>query len=198
MSYTVAAAELFPSYSPEQVAAHRRRWVDALRSGRYAQGFERLRRYAAGIADATIDVVPGQFCCLGVAEDQRGCSWTFLRQDAAWMTDAPMDDVDAGGDGSGDNSTCLSLPTQAWLGLARNQSDPVVPASLDDRWELVPLSVLNDDYRLGDQANQARSWSFDRIADLVEQLPLAWDGTDEWCQAYLRDVHGETPWQGDE
>lgn len=41
-----------------------RQWTTALRSGKYAQGFETMHCPE----DAT-------FCCLGVAEDIAGCEW---------------------------------------------------------------------------------------------------------------------------
>lgn len=175
----VASVDLFPTYTAVEITEHRRSWIESLRSGRYAQGREYLRQYAAGIADATINVVPGQFCCLGVVEDLRGCRWRSVST-RKYSTDAPIDDFsfaswNALPASTTDNTTALSLPAQAWLGLERNTSDPVVPTIDGDHGDVMPLSVLNDDSR----------WSFLQIADLIDGLPLAWNGTDDWCFAYL-------------
>lgn len=48
--------------SLEQMKANRKLWADALESGEYQQGRERLRR-------------GDQYCCLGVLSALAGCQW---------------------------------------------------------------------------------------------------------------------------
>ena len=52
------------SYTPEEIEAHRRAWIAALRSGEYEQCAGSLRRN-------------GRYCCLGVACEISGAgAWT--------------------------------------------------------------------------------------------------------------------------
>lgn len=52
-------------FTAEQIKENRRKWVEALRSGKYAQTRDNLRDDRG-------------FCCLGVLADVAGCEWTPL------------------------------------------------------------------------------------------------------------------------
>lgn len=51
-----------PKHTAEQTAANRKKWTDALRSGRYKQGRGTLVNFSDGVETP-------RFCCLGVACD---------------------------------------------------------------------------------------------------------------------------------
>src|SRR3990170_4113364 len=147
------------TYTPAQVAEHRRAWVTALRSGEYQQGFEVLRTPEDG------------YCCLGVAEAVRGA--TFRRHPVGfhgfkWV----IDDELLGERGV---KTTLTIVGRLWLGL--RAVDPLVPYQLPGfaHWSIEALSALND----------STSWTLERIADVVEALPLEWDGTVSWARTYV-------------
>lgn len=53
------------TWTLEEQKAHRKLWVEALRSGKYEQGRGFLRS-------------GNQYCCLGVLSDLAGCSWTEI------------------------------------------------------------------------------------------------------------------------
>ena len=59
----------YPPYTDAEVDAHRASWVAALRDGRYLQAHETLRLRL----DPSATLIG--YCCLGVAEDLRGCVW---------------------------------------------------------------------------------------------------------------------------
>ena len=75
---------------PVSVAAHRREWIAALRSGKYAQGSDYLRQIG-GVGQDEQD----RFCCMGVAADILGATWTKsteYEEDAYWVDgDSSMD-----------------------------------------------------------------------------------------------------------
>ncbi len=83
--------------TPSQLIA-RRRWIDALRSGKYTQGRNRLKNN------------DNSFCCLGVACDISGLGeWKFIDLDTS------------PGFVSGDEELTATPPSSVWeqLGLPR-------------------------------------------------------------------------------
>lgn len=154
----------FPS--PEQIALHRGIWIEALRSGNYQQTRGRLR-------DTT------GFCCLGVAEDIRGCTWLLRPEDEMRDENRPYAGVqnvlmhvahnELGSELLGSNSitdTSLTSHTQLWLGLREN--DPFVSWFSVHAFEYRtdPLSALNDNHHL----------SLAAIAEIIADQPADWDG----------------------
>lgn len=83
-------------WTKRQQAAHRRKWVKALRSGEYKQGKNMLRN-------------GDKFCCLGVACNISGVG----RWNGSYY-------VDAGGFSS---STKLTSDVADWLGLASRHGE---------------------------------------------------------------------------
>src|SRR3990170_3333814 len=71
--------------------------------------------------------------------------------------------------------TTLTIVGRLWLGL--RAVDPLVPYQLPGfaHWSIEALSALND----------STSWTLERIADVVEALPLEWDGTVSWARTYV-------------
>lgn len=67
-------------------------WVQALRSGEYEQGQQRLKKTQAGS--------PAQYCCLGVAGDlltkTGACSWTGPRKDSLTSSESSYMDASTG------------------------------------------------------------------------------------------------------
>lgn len=145
--------------TPEDVAANRAAWVDALRSGRYAQGHTRLRTRDDG------------YCCLGVAEDLRGARWGYLDPDQNWH-DEPNDQtypVVITDDAIGYEAAILTVEGARWLGL---DTDPVVafrdpnPTFTPRPYRVASLAELNDTLKL----------SFAEIASVIADQPPNWDG----------------------
>lgn len=105
-------------YTREELQAHRKIWVNALRSGKYEQGKHALRLY------------DGSFCCLGVACEVSGLGeWRFaLGETIGYIT---HDSTDA------DLTTNALLPpaVQQWLGLSTDGGD----------WSGGALYTMNDD-----------------------------------------------------
>jgi hypothetical protein len=170
-----------PTFTPEEVAVHRATWTGALRSGGYAQARQYLRRLLAP-ATATEPERVG-YCCLGVAEQLRGCRW--IRRHASggtiWSAASPDDGETRGAVGT------LTVAGRRWLGVAAD--DPVVPfVGADGRWKYQYLTVLNDDSEFDrselDEDELSSPWSFARIADAVAALPVDWDGTTEYARDY--------------
>jgi hypothetical protein len=132
-----------------EVQANRRRLVEALTSGRYAQAHGMLRR-------------GNGFCCLGVAEDVRGCIWQ-LRSNAN-MSKLPAHNPN--------NWTTLSPQAQEWLGVVNDS--PFVTVWVHSRWRTHQLVTLNDDVRMSLPlighviADQHKEWTGDEDDVIVE------------------------------
>lgn len=177
--------------APDVIAANRRLFTAALRSGDYAQTTGNLR-------------VNDDYCCLGVLETVRGCSWitvgpvgtedvstegvnvndlddgdvvyvladprtTFVDPAGApLLYDNDYDDavpVTVGSD-DGQVATVLTADGVHWLGVTT--TDPYVVVHHDGRWQARSLTVLNDMLHL----------PFARIADVVDDQPPDWDGSE--------------------
>lgn len=122
-------------------AAVKKLWVDALRSGDYEQGTGALRSSR------------DKFCCLGVLSDVAA---------KAGVIPPPVLST-AGYDYSYDgNIVGLGLNVQAWAGL--DDWNPVIDPGMfeypdgEDRSQATAWA-----------ANDHLGWSFDRIADAIEQ-----------------------------
>jgi hypothetical protein len=145
-----------------------RRWIKALRSSRYTQGFGALATPPLTASG------PNRYCCLGVAEDVRGCTWTWLPK----LDHVPrlLPAVD-GQPLEGTSGGSLSYDTAAWLGVTTPDPHVAVPPDYVVTDTLVhggvrPLSRLNDSVKL----------PLVNIAELVERQPFDWDGS--WNQAH--------------
>lgn len=119
------------------------KWVDALRSGLYPQGYNYLEQN-------------GKFCCLGVA-----CRVAIA--DGLNLSTANKDDIvgfeDANiADGDDYNFSTLPAKVSKWLGI--NNSNPGV--ATDTEFGKVGLTILNDSQR----------FDFDAIAQFIEDTYL--------------------------
>lgn len=163
-----------PPLDAATVAANRAAWTAALRSGDYAQGQGALR----------VDDHDGRptYCCLGVAEDVRGADWSPV---------VLVDDDDDDGhvrerthtgthelpDGSELNGVGLTRAGRRWLGLSSGA--PSVVYRCDQyagTWCVATLVDLND----------SLTFTFDEIADVLDDQPADWDGTPEFAETELR------------
>lgn len=124
----------------------KKKWVDALRSGRYEQGTEVLH------------TASGRFCCLGVLCDiavQEGI--------------IPEPELDEAASRNryryGDNiSQGAQLPPPEVVKWAGWQNECPNVEDVEKGW--IELTVLNDDHGL----------TFTQIADIVEKQPPEWKG----------------------
>jgi hypothetical protein len=154
----------------DEHSAHRRQLIEALRSDRYQQARSALR---VKIGTMNGEPVFG-YCCLGVAENERGCTW-FDRatEPARYATTvvgldsriavvrrwAPKNETS--------NYTTLSVAGQQWLGVSR--SDPYVVLKVAGRWTFESLAGLNDRSgmtlaQIGDVlADQTKDWTGDYV-----------------------------------
>lgn len=148
----------------ERLNPNQRAWVEALRSGNYLQGQRALVRL----------IGTGRFhCCLGVAEDVRGCQWKPISAhqypDVRVPTHATRADA------------FLTDKTASWLGLESHSpavaffDDHDVPRELGV-WRICRLYQLNDDYL----------YTFRQIADVIEYQPLDWTGSVGQVRKHLR------------
>lgn len=120
----------------------KRRWVEALRSGKYEQGHGALRKRRYGSTDEYT------YCCLGVLCELAADEGVVEHGNAGYITD-PNDP----------DSTYYMLPPPAvwkkWAGLS--DIDPAVyEPSLDGP---VSLTFLND----------TEKWTFEQIATAIEE-----------------------------
>lgn len=133
--------------SPEAVAANRRAWTAALRSGSYRQAHRALRG-----GDG--------FCCLGVAEDVVDCTWRKVAG-----ARGPATHVAAHGDDG--SLTSLTQRGARLLGLAQRSPSVVVWNVGLHRWLDTTLVLLNDVHR----------FTLAEIADVVDDQGENWDGS---------------------
>jgi hypothetical protein len=161
------------TYASDEVRAHRAVWIRALRSGLYEQAQTVLRQ----------EFRPNVFgyCCLGVAEEKSGCTWRPETSGGSTIFAAVHADE------SMKLTTILTDDGMQWLGLRVN--DPQVPYLTSDNWSTEYLSVLNDSGVDDDDV----PWTLEQIANVVEPLPLDWDGTETWCREYVKQRRLETP-----
>ena len=133
-------------YTPEQQAANRRIWIEALRSGKYGQGTAGLR---------SLD----QYCCLGVAcevsdlgnWENKGDDYdTFRLYDGSLSRQERLNSVELVGE---------ALPPPAvlrWLGLKTDQGQFRLESGVTEM-----LTSLNDN----------QGYTFEQIADVIESEP---------------------------
>lgn len=134
--------------NPATIRAHRKKWIAALRSGEYKQGRGNLR---------VVSRKQTRHCCLGVACEISGVkAFSDPRRTAdlnGWQSSLRY------GFGNGRSERYfmyLPIETQRWLGVL--SADPKV--ALPDG--PLALTYLND-----------CGWSFERIADAIEQYGFA-------------------------
>ena len=137
-----------PKYTPEQQKEHRRLWVQALRSGKYAQYLGYLH-------------TNGGFCCLGVACDISGLGEWYKLYDRSCFSHYKISE-------GYQYHTKLPIEVRNWLGLNSGEgifSFDGMPEELkSESWIRclcfdIPISLgsLND-----------RGVDFDRIATVIE------------------------------
>lgn len=153
-------------YSPEEIQENRKKWVQALRSGKYTQTIGTLCRIRPWIFDAGENVgqtAPAGYCCLGVAVetfhtgvkqeiDSGQVSYESHYTEVEY-TDRPVLHYW--------ETSSLTTDAQNRLGLTRD--DPVVKLPNGD---YRTLTDLNDDARL----------TFSQIAAVIEDQDPDWDG----------------------
>jgi hypothetical protein len=175
-TYTKTPSEIADA-SPNDVAARRRAWTAALRSGNYVQGFGALRTSRHFSSSLGIEPTKSEFCCLGVAEKIHGVNeWRWnssSSRDNQWRLFKDGDYI---------HPATLSTDTATWLGLLA--TDPVVTFWDENfgRWRLEALSVLNDtgpndDNEISLQPGGPGHWTFAQIADVIDAQPANWIGT---------------------
>lgn len=133
-----------------QIEAHRKQWIDALRSGNYKQGTQYLHRRA-----------DNSYCCLGVACALAGTKAEpkevrAHRRDPATghVHDSTIVVTVFGANEA--NEAVLPADVMEWLGLLDN--NPVIDFPNGDAPRAgTSVAELND-----------KGWSFDQIADAIE------------------------------
>lgn len=133
-------------WTPEEQAAHRKAWVEALLSGEYRQGQSFLAQEVCGIR---------RYCCLGVA-----CELAV--REGVIEIDEPQE-VTTGVRRLrfGQEVELLPHAVADWLGLASTDGTYVEGAPMDPESSPESLSGLND-----------RGASFDCIAEVIEEEPF--------------------------
>ena len=131
------------------------RWVDALRSGDYEQGKERLAR--KGEDGKT------KFCCLGVLCEIAVADGIVERKWYDGDEDTYYQTVDAS-----DDSSCTSLPlaVREWAGLKWQPGSVVDPQITSE----VYADEDGDDYPASFvDLNDSAGYAFAQIADVIER-----------------------------
>lgn len=122
------------------------KWINALRSGEYKQGREKLRS-------------PNGYCCLGVLCDlyskEKEIEWTFKEAFEEENTQ-PVDRWYFDGE-----SEFLPQSVKEWAEL--EQINPLIKIDVDDPWE-DPWSYHEEVANLNDTG-----YTFTAIANLIEQ-----------------------------
>jgi hypothetical protein len=137
-----------------------KRWVTALRSGKYQQGQSHLRsKFIGG---------PDRFCCLGVLCDIQGAEWINVGRGTSgehWRSAFKSDD----------SSAVLPTSMQSALGFLGNQG-LFKMAKVSKSWrakiEKHCRTSRGDDYGMLIEMNDG-GMSFNEIADFIEQNPEA-------------------------
>lgn len=121
------------------------KWVDALRSGKYAQATDRLKKVDPDTGEAF-------YCCLGVAAEVHGLKSRLesetIGEYTGWVF---VDDKDITYIGA------MPDDTGNWLGLSR--------VNRRVRYNGVDASLV--------ELNDLYHWSFDSIADAIENQWLS-------------------------
>lgn len=122
-----------------------KKWVDALRSGKYAQGMGYLNK-------------DGKFCCLGVACDLAYKDGVDVQRDQR---------VSDGAYTYGGQHGYPPTTVTEWLGL----ETVAAATSLDDEQDIV-INTPDGGYIRATEANDDDGWAFDQIADAIEKTYL--------------------------
>ena len=135
-----------PEYTPEEQKEHRRLWVEALRSGEYAQYLGYLHTNDG-------------FCCLGVACDISGLGEWYKLWDQSYIIRYKI---------SPDNQSYTKLPIEVrnWLGL--NSVDGIF--SFEGlHADFKPwIQHIHSDFPTSLSSLNDRGVTFDQIATLIE------------------------------
>jgi hypothetical protein len=159
-------------FTESEIEAHRRAWTAKLREPGVIQGFGALARQLTRSG-------PPSYCCLGVAEQTHaGVTWkrkyradqlndafgpkvTLVPVRSFWDAEN-VDKLNAGH---------LTPETMRWLGLRQDNPYLVVPPDTAPNqgygYAVMSATALNDRHRL----------PFTVIADLIDALPIHWNGT---------------------
>lgn len=164
-----------PTYTRDEVRAHRATLVAALRSSRYLQGNGQLRSNSR------------RFCCLGVLEDVRGCTW-MPRAGTGKVGNLPLYVQGENNKRGIFYDKHLSPAGMNWLGVVRN--DPSVYVGGDafaDVRMLLRREPLTVEFTTLASMNDCQV-PFTRIADVLEKQRDDWDGTQASCERYTAPV----------
>ena len=118
------------------------KWVAALRSGEYQQTYGRLRREEEFMAAVPENNEPRGHCCLGVLCElavEEGAAFGYLADD-------------------------VYLPAEVWTWAGTDGNNPVLSFPVEES----PFVGLTGGLQLT-ELNDSKEWSFERIADLIEE-----------------------------
>lgn len=155
-------------------------WIHELRSGRRDQGIGQLVHFrnVIGVPPAN---AKGAYCCLGVAEEARGCTWV---SDANASRFVPVHNGVQSTSSNG--GSVLSDETAAWLGLTLANPHVAIPGEFLGepyvRMHTLELSMLNDSVKL----------SLFKIGDLIERQDPDWDGSLAFANEQIMRWHART------
>lgn len=183
-------------YTSDDVARHRAAWVARLREPTTLQAYGQLMAQATASA-------PRAYCCLGVAEDVRGCTWRHRHLVDAhnerygpavsfvplYVPDEalPSDELDELLRNGEVNGGVMRPGTARWLGLADVNPWVVVPDELrtvSNRHGLPAVQQLS-------ALNDTAKFPLTTIADVIEAQPPDWNGTHHWCSQHVASTHEE-------
>lgn len=135
------------SYTKEEQAANRARWVEALRSGEYKQVKGALR-------GVNRDGDPVGYCCLGVACELASKEGVVERRENAYGSPGDLFYGDS-------ESTALPHPVRRWLGIG-------IDGDLKEevRYESAPGIEDHTQTLIG--LNDSVGYTFEQIADVIE------------------------------
>lgn len=159
-------------------------WIHALQSGTYTQGIGQLVLFPAPDWETDAEqpvrsIYRGQYCCLGVAEEVRGCKW--IREEHTTRFIPVRNGVRLTTNGS-----LLSDETAAWLGLTISNPFVTVPgeflAVAYQGMGILELSMLNDSVKL----------SLFKIGQLIELQDPDWDGSRRFAAEQSERWRGRT------
>jgi hypothetical protein len=153
-------------------------WIERLREPGLLQAQGQLM--AEEFADG-----PRSYCCLGVAEEVRGCTWRhrngFDRDAGNYGPGVPFVPVhadDVAAEVEERNGANLHMSTARWLGVRERDPFVAVRPALISNWvdgTVQTLSMLNDNFKL----------SLRTIADVIQAQEPDWDGTYDRARADL-------------
>lgn len=118
----------------------KKQWLDALRSGKYAQGKSKLK-----------NVSNGEYCCLGVLCEVMGVEWDERQEVFVFDPDARWDRASA---------TSIPHHFREKIGFVKEVERPwAVKTTYPEKEDVQDILMA---------ANDDMNWNFNQIADFVE------------------------------